>query len=184
MRGSSLIQRDGCVLVVIDVQEKLLPFIYEKELVVRNTLKLIEFAKTLNIPIVWTEQYPGGLGQTVEPIRKALSGYTPIEKVTFSCFGVEGFRGSLRAHHARTLILTGIETHVCVMQTALDGLDAGYRVCVVRDAVSSRTPENKQVGIERVRDSGGVITSTEGIMFEILERAGTPEFKSVAPLLK
>ena len=184
MPGSSVVRKDGVVFVVIDIQEKLLPSISEKERVVENTVKLIEFAKKLNIPIVWTEQYPKGLGPTVEPIRNSLQGQRSLEKVAFSCFGAEGFAEALSAHDAKTLVLVGIETHVCVAQTALDAIDAGYRACVVKDAVSSRTQENKHVGIDRVRERGAIITSTEGIMFEILEKAGTPEFKAVMHLLK
>jgi nicotinamidase-related amidase len=184
MPGSSIIKKDCTAFVVIDVQEKLLPFISEKERVVENIVKLIEFAKKLSMPMVWTEQYPKGLGATVDPIKSAMQDYKPLEKVAFSCFGAEGFADALRKHGAKTLALVGIETHVCVAQTALDGIDAGYRVCVVKDAVSSRTQENKQVGIDRVRERGGIITSTEAIMFEILEKAGTPEFKAVMPLLK
>jgi nicotinamidase-related amidase len=110
--------------------------------------------------------------------------HKPIEKVAFSCFGAEGFSSALQRHTTKTILLTGIEAHVCVAQTALDAIDAGYRVCVIKDAVSSRTQENKQIGIDRVQERGAIITSTEAIMFEILEKAGTQEFKIIVPLLK
>ena len=184
MNPSSIIKRNGTILIVIDVQEKLIPFISEKEKVIENIVKLIEFAKVLKIPILLTEQYPRGLGLTVEPIKRAMIKHKPLEKVSFSCFGAEGFSSALQRHFAKTVLLTGIEAHVCVAQTALDAIDAGYRVCVIKDAVSSRAQGNKQIGIDRVQERGAIVSSTEAIMFEILEKAGTQEFKEIAPLLK
>ncbi|MEW5936713.1 MAG: hydrolase [Candidatus Thermoplasmatota archaeon] len=182
MRRSTPALREHSVLVIIDMQEKLFPRVVEKELLAENVVKLISFAQTLGIPIVLTEQYPKGLGTTIAPVRQALDDYRPLEKVSFSCFGAEGFEEKLGG--ARVLLLTGIETHVCVFQTALDALSKGYSVHVLADAVSSRTSGDKEIGIERMRDSGAIISSTEMAIFEILERAGTEEFKSVAHLLR
>lgn len=178
-----LLSPKGSVLVVVDVQEKLLPFIADKEMVVKNIVKLIKFAKIIGMPIVLTEQYPKGLGSTVKEIRELMADLQPITKLPFSCFGSEEFKESLRRLRASTLIIVGIETHVCVNQTALDALEK-YRVHVISDATSSRTRENWRVGIERMAREGVTISSTEMLIYELLAKAGTEEFKRALELVK
>jgi len=170
-------------LIVIDVQERLLPKIVEKDKIVENIVKLIGFSKICGIPIILTEQYPKGLGKTVKEIKDEILDVDPIEKTSFSCFGVQEFRDLLSRMRISTLILTGIEAHVCVAQTALDAFD-DYRICVISDAVSSRAPENVQIGLQRMRDGGATISSTEMVMYEILRDAKTEEFRESRPLLK
>jgi len=178
-----LISREGTVLVIIDVQEKLFPLIAEKEIVSKNLQKLIKFAQIVKMPIVLTEQYPKGLGRTIPEIKKLIPNVNPIEKVEFNCFGSEEFQNILQRLEAKTLILTGIETHICVSQTAIDGLRR-YRVGVISDAVSSRRLEDKEIGLERMKQSGVIILSTEMFIYEILKRAGTAEFKEALKLVK
>lgn len=178
------LRRAQAGLVVVDIQERLLPAIHEKERVAQNALRLVQGAATLEVPILVTEQYRKGLGQTIPEIAKSIPGFAPMEKMAFSACGAAGFRDALAERGLADIILCGIECHVCVCQTCLDLLDHGFRPFVVSDAVSSRTPENYQLGLERMRDSGAIIGSTEMLLFELLERAGTDEFKKVLSLIK
>ncbi len=184
MPSDSLLTRDGTVLVVIDVQEKLFAKVEEKERVAENICRLIRFAEIVRIPIVVTEQYLKGLGPTIPEIRELTSSIKPIEKVEFSCLASSAFKEKMDEVHARNLVLTGIEAHICVAQTALEALTNGYGVYVVSDAVSSRRREDKNVAIERMRQQGVAIVTSEMLMYEILRRAGTPEFKRALELVK
>ena len=171
-------------LLVVDVQERLLPAMFEKERVLQNVLRLVHGAAALKVPAFVTEQYPKGLGPTVPDLAAVLSGVRPIQKLSFSAWGTPGLPEALRDRAVSDVVLCGLEAHVCVAQTCLDLLDAGLRPFVVADAVSSRTVENWRTGVERMRDAGAVIVSTEMILFELLERAGTEEFKQVQRLIK
>lgn len=184
MRHPAIARKEKTALVVIDVQEKIFQPIYRKQFILENIKKLVKFCQIMSIPIVLTEQYPKGLGQTVPEIRGTLDKYEPISKTAFSCFGSDEFNKRIGLLSVSTLIITGIETHVCVSQTALDGQEEKFDVVVISDAVSSRTEENWKVGLEKLRTSDITISSTEMIMYEILEKAGTPEFKKVASLLR
>ena len=155
----------------------------DKERLVANIVKLIKFAKIMNIPIVLSEQYPKGLGPTVKEIKEVLPDVSPIEKTAFGCFGSEEFKERLSEIGASTLIVTGMETHVCISQTVLEAVD-NFKVHVISDAVSSRTKESWQTGLERMRDAGAIITSTEMAMYELMKDAKIREFKEVSDLLK
>lgn len=181
--NSKLMSSEDAVLIIIDVQEKLLPKIAEREKIVNNIIKLIKFAEIMGIPIILTEQYPKGLGKTVKEIKELLPDLRPIEKTTFNCFGSQEFKKQLEEMNASTLIITGIETHVCVSQTVLEALD-NFKVCVIADAVSSRTTENWRIGLERMKENGAIISSTEMLMYELLKDAKTKEFKESLELLK
>jgi len=171
-------------LLVVDVQQRLLPAMFEKERVLQNVLRLVHGAAALKVPAFVTEQYPKGLGPTVPDLAAVLSGVRPIQKLSFSAWGTPGLPEALRDRAVSDVVLCGLEAHVCVAQTCLDLLDAGLRPFVAADAVSSRTTDNWRVGVERMRDAGAVIVSTEMILFELLERAGTEEFKQVQRLIK
>lgn len=171
-------------LVVVDIQERLLPSIFEMERLVDNALRLIKGVALLRLPILVTEQYRKGVGATVPEIASAIPGFAPMEKVAFSCFGAPGFAEALRAAGVDDVLLCGIEAHVCVLQTCFDLLEHGFRPFVVADAISSRAAENHRLGVERMRDAGGIIVTTEMALFELLERAGTEEFKQVLALVK
>lgn len=178
------IVRKKAALAVVDIQERLLPAIFEKERVVQNSVRLIKGAAAMKLPIVATEQYRKGIGPTVPEIAGAIPGFAPIEKLAFSCCGADGFLAALEKAGVTDIVLCGIEAHVCVTQTCLDLLDKGCRVFVVADACSSRTPENHRIGLGRMRDAGAIIVSTEMILFDLLDRAGTEEFKQVLTLVK
>jgi nicotinamidase-related amidase len=181
---SPLITRAKAGLVVVDMQERFVPAIHDLSRVILNSLRLIKGAVILNVPIFATEQYRKGLGATVTEIALAIPDFAPMEKTSFSCCGATGFIEALQTEGVRDVILCGIEAHVCICQTCLGLLDAGFRPFVVADAISSRTAENHQLGVERMRDAGAVIVSTEMILFELLERAGTEEFKRMLTLVK
>lgn len=177
----SLVDRDSCILIVIDVQEKLMPAIYEAERVIANTATLVNFCAICGIPVVFTEQQK--LGPTVSTIRDCVSGFAAVEKIHFNCFLNGDFCSEIAKTGRKTLILAGAESHICVAQTAIPAV-AEWRVHVISDAVSSRSPENKSIALQRMRDAGAVISSTEMFIYEILVKAGTGEFKAVLPLVK
>jgi nicotinamidase-related amidase len=176
--------RAKAALAVIDIQERLLPAIFEGERVVRNTVRLIKGARVLGIPILVTEQYKKGLGATTAAVAAEIADLPLMEKTAFSACGAAGFEMALKAKRISDVILCGIEAHVCVSQTCLDLLDKGFRVFVVVDAMSSRTTDNHFIAVERMRDAGGIVASTEMVLFELLEKAGTEEFKQILTLVK
>lgn len=178
--------REGdCVLAVIDIQEKLLPPIHEKERLIRNSQLLIRLANILSIPVVVTTQYTKGLGRTVPAIISLLPNVTPVDKLEFGCFRNGEFCSAISVLAGRgTLLLCGMETHICVMQTALGALNQGLQVHVAADAVGSRTELNWKLGLERMREAGCVISSTEMMIYELLGSSGSPAFKEMLHYLK
>ena len=179
-----MLSRDNALLLVIDIQERLYPAMDERDALSQNTFNLVEGIKAMGIPIIVTEQYTKGLGKTIPEVADSLSGYTPIEKLTFSCYGNEEFRNKLIQSRRRQIIISGIETHICVCQTALDLLNDGYDCYIVSDAVSSRTLHNKGIGIARMHDAGAWIVNTEMVLFELLKVAGSDEFRIISKLVK
>jgi nicotinamidase-related amidase len=177
---------DRCALIVIDIQEKLLAPIFEKERLVRNSQLLIRLAGILKIPALLSTQYSKGLGITIPEIASLLPETEPVEKVAFSCFGSDVFCSAVKRlpGNRNTLVLCGMESHICVAQTALAALREGYLVHVASDAVSSRTEWNWKVGLERMRSAGAVISSTEMVMYEALGSAGTSDFKAMLQYIK
>jgi nicotinamidase-related amidase len=173
-------------LIVIDVQEKLLPPIFQKEELVRNSQLLIRLASVLNMPALVTTQYAKGLGSTVPEVASLLPEAQPIDKLAFSCFGSDVFCSTLKhlPGNRNTVLLCGMESHICVMQTALAALREGYLVHVATDAVSSRTEWNWKMGLERMRAAGAVLSSTEMAIYELLRSSGSPEFKEMLKHLK
>jgi nicotinamidase-related amidase len=181
-----LIHPHTTALVVIDLQEKLVPAIHGHNEVLENTMKLLHLAKTLHLKTLVTTQYRKGLGETVPEIQALLDGIAPLDKVCFGCLGDDSFRTAVAeaVPPGGTLLLAGVESHICVMQSALGALDQRYDVHVVSDAVSARSPANHAFGIERMRDAGAVITSTEMAIYELLGNSSRPEFKQMLPYLK
>ena len=179
-----IIGADAVFLTIIDIQERLAAAMQHKERVTTNTAHLIELAKMLSIPIIVTEQYPKGLGNTITEIKTILPPLNIHEKIAFSCCGEASFMQTASATGRKTAILAGMETHVCVLQTCLDLLKAGYNVHVVKDAICSRSDQNWETGIELMRDAGAVITCTETVLFQLLKVAGTEEFKAISKRIK
>jgi nicotinamidase-related amidase len=180
------LEAERCALIVVDVQSKLLPPIWEKERLVRNSQLLIRLAGVLKIPSLVSTQYAKGLGNTIPEITSLLPDTMPIDKTMFSCFGSDVFCSMLKRLPGQrtTVLLCGMETHICVMQTALAALRDGYMVHVASDAVSSRTEWNWRVGLDRMRTAGAVISSAEMMTYELLRSSGSPAFKELLPYLK
>jgi nicotinamidase-related amidase len=177
----SALSRDDTLLVVIDMQERLLPVMAGRERVVENALKLVKFAHIIGLPIILTEQQ--NLGVTAAELHEELKGIEPIIKLEFDCFECPAFTDRLSQQKRSTLIISGIEAHICVTQTALHAL-SHYKVQVVSDAVSSRSTHNWEVALQRMRQAGAIVTSTEMVIYELLGRAGTAEFRESLKLVK
>ena len=176
---------NNTALVVIDVQGKLAQLMSQKETLFENLQKIIKGAQVLELPIIWNEQLPEKLGPTAPEIAQLLTNTTqPIAKSSFSCCASPPFMAGLKATQRKQVLLTGIESHVCVYQTCLDLLNLGYEVQVVTDAVSSRTAENRQIGLERMKEAGATLTSTEMALFELLRVAEGPQFKEITKIVK
>ncbi|RJP64088.1 MAG: hydrolase [Candidatus Abyssobacteria bacterium SURF_17] len=184
MRHEHILKKEKALLLVIDYQEKLLAAFNDTEELLQNCAKLIKFAKILKLPILWTEQYPKGLGKTVEEVSKELSRLKPVEKLSFSCFGEPAFVEQLSRHSSTQLMLCGIETHICVEQTALDAVNAGYQVHIVADACASRKIHDHHIGLRKMEGAGALVTCTEMAMYEILGRSDVPEFREVLKIVK
>lgn len=187
MSGTWRLDRQQTALVLIDVQEKLLPHIDGHERLAANLAILVRGCHALGLPIVVTEQYVKGLGPTVAPLRQAFDECgvdPPIEKSCFSAGGCESFRQTLNGLGRGRVLLAGIETHVCVYQTAMDLLETGFDVTIVADAVSSRTARNREVALQRMTSAGVTIGSVEMCLFELCTVSGTDEFRTISKLVR
>jgi nicotinamidase-related amidase len=182
---TELLRPETTTLIVIDVQEKLLPAVWENERVVGNITRLLHLARILGVKMLPTTQYQHGLGPTVTEVAGLLP-ESPLDKTSFGCLGDPRIRERLQsaAKPGEALLVAGIETHICVMQTVLGALGEGYQVHVASDATSSRSPRNFELGLERMRSAGAVISSTEMAIYELIRRADTAAFKQMLPYLK
>ena len=178
------LERDRVVLVVVDIQERFRDVIAGVNGVIKATNRLVDYCQHLGIPVLVTEHYPRGLGVTLPEIRGTIRPFAPLEKIHFSCAGDEGFRAALAATGRDQVVLCGIETHVCIYQTACDLMREGKQVVVAVDAVSSCNTVDRTVGLQRLDRLGADLMTAQMIMFEILVKAGTSDFKAVASLLK
>jgi nicotinamidase-related amidase len=179
--------RERTALVVCDVQERLFPAMDgdHREEVMRNIKVLTTSAQRLRVPILVTEQYPKGLGHTLQEVRDTLGPeIEPLPKVTFSCCALDTFRARLEATGARQIVLTGIEAHVSVLMSALDFIALGYTVQIAADAVTSRTQANWRLAMDQLRQAGAVVTATESILFQLLRQADTDDFRELARLIR
>ncbi len=187
MQGQKLparLELHRTALVVVDIQEKFRDLIHGMDQVTAGSSQLIRFCQSLDIPILVTEQYPRGLGVTVSEIRRLFKSFSVIEKTHFSCCGNNDFNEALKKLGRDQIILCGIETHVCVYQTAFDLLHQGKQVAVAVDAVSSSSAAKREIGLKRMSEIGVQSMGVQMLMFEILKKAGTDQFKKVAPILK
>ena len=177
---------ENCALIVVDIQDKLLPPIFQRDRLLKNCQLLIRTANLLKVPAILTTQYAKALGNTVPEIASLLPDVHPFDKQVFSCFGSDAFCASLKRlpGHRNTMLLCGMESHICVMQTTLSAVREGYLVHVASDAVSSRAEWNWKIGLDRMRAAGAVISSTEMMMYELLRTSGAPAFKELLPYLK
>jgi len=183
-RHPQILRRNQTALLIVDLQQKINAVMQTGDLVVESVVKLIKGCQHLQVPIFATEQYPKGLGPTEPAVSAALENVEPIQKMAFSCCDSEPFNAALQNSGVKQVVVTGIECHVCVLQTALDLLSRGFQVHVPRDAVSSRKALDYETGLERMARAGVVLTTVESVLFELLERSDTPEFKPVTSLIK
>ena len=179
-----MLEIDKTALVVVDVQGKLAELMFDKESLFANIAILIKAAKILDIPIVWCQQVPAALGPTIPQLAELLECTEPIDKYTFSCCGNRDFSTRIKEIKPSQVILTGIEAHICLYQTAMDLMDMDIDVNVIADAVSSRTPENKDIALRRLNSEGASLSTTEMALFELLKDAKHPNFKDIAKLVK
>ncbi|TWI58962.1 hydrolase [Halalkalibacter nanhaiisediminis] len=179
-----MLKGDQTVFVLVDVQGKLARIVHESEKLVKNLTDLIQGLQILNIPIIWVEQYPEGLGPTLEEVSQHLEGMKPIPKLTFDACKNESFIQALKKSGRTQILVAGIEGHICVHQTSMGLHDMGYEVQVVADAISSRTLENKEIGLAKMKAAGMTITSVETALFEIMHSAEGEQFKQLIKLLK
>ena len=175
---------DNSVMLLVDVQGQLAQMMYDKDKLFSSLELMIKGMKILNVPIVWMEQIPSKLGPTIDQLSCLMPGEAPIEKFSFSCCQEPEIMKKIRTLGRRQVLLTGIETHICVYQTGEELLSQGYQVQVAADCVSSRTKENKEIGLKRLVQSGGQITSVEMIFFELLKHARCDGFKQLIKLIK
>jgi nicotinamidase-related amidase len=178
------IRKEETAAVVVDIQERLLTHIHDSDIMLRNCLKLIEGLKILSVPLIVTQQYTRGLGPTVPSIVKMIPEFRYIEKISFSCLDEPAFKKELTVLGKSDVILCGIESHVCVLQTCLDLLETGIIPVIVEDCVSSRNFEDKHIAIERMRREGARITSMESLLFELTRVAGNEIFKLISGIVK
>jgi nicotinamidase-related amidase len=178
------ILKERTAAIIIDVQERIFPVIWENEKLTKNLSTLIQGLKIMNVPVFITEQYVKGLGPTIEPVAFLLPTHQRIEKMSFSCCDEPRFLEGLAVSGKENVIIAGIESHVCVLQTALDLKRNGYNPVVVEDCVSSRKENDKHFAIERMRQEGAVITTVESLLFELLRYSGTEQFRGISRLVK
>lgn len=174
---------DDSIMLMVDIQERLTPAMYPENKAVEANSIMLQALKELNVPVIFTEQYPKGLGRTVPELLEYLEDEKPLEKVVFSAYNDE-LKSLLIASGRKNVILTGMESHVCVFQTARDLLNEGYNVFAVMDGIASRTVDNMWSGFELMKEMGAVVTNMETVLFDLLKKAGSPEFKLVSKLIK
>lgn len=184
MRHEFLLSRDRTAFLIVDVQEKLLGEVFGRENALRRATTLAKAAAVLKLPVLITEQNPKVFGATAKPIREALAGVKPIEKMIFSCLAVDAVRDALAKLDRPQLVVFGCETHICVCQTALDAVAAGFDVHVAFDACAARNEANHLLGVDKMKAGGVIPSAAEIVLFDLLERAGTDEFRTLLPLLK
>ncbi len=183
-RNSTLLEPDRSGLFIIDIQEKLLKTMFNKDELIKNCEKLIKGCTILKIPVFLTEQNPEGLGKTSKIIKKSIGEIEPIEKSTFSCCGIDGFINKVRSHKLNQIILCGIESHVCIWQSAMDFLSNDFQVVVAKDCISSRKETDYQNALQRMVQEGIAVDSTEMIFFEMVKRYSSDFFKEILELIK
>ncbi len=184
IRNPKILNRATTALLIVDIQERILGVMRQNKRVVDNTIMLIQGAKILGIPVYYTEQYPKGLGETAAAIKKELKNTNAIQKMSFSCFGAEDLFNEFKVKNISQIVVTGIETHVCVQQTVLDLLANDFQVNLPADAVSSRKKIDYKTALKRMRANGAEITTSESILFELLNVCGTHEFKDILKIIK
>ena len=183
-RHPHLLDRNNSALVIVDIQEKLSTIMKDRDVLLENVSKLIKGCRILNVPVFYTEQYPKGLGRTEKVLVDLLADLKPVEKIRFSVCNEIALMRPIKEKSVQQIILAGIETHVCILQSALDFLHQGYQVHIPADAAFSRKEADRQTALNRLAREGVIITSTEAALFELMAVAGSEEFKQISKLVK
>lgn len=178
------LRAQNCVFLMIDMQEKLVPAIEDGDRAVCEAARLMKCAQVMNIPVLVTEQYPKGLGGTVEPLRVFVNDTLRISKTSFSCFGENGFAELLARQGRRTVVVFGVESHICLFSTAMELRKKNYQTIVAEDACGSRKSHNHELAMQNLLAAGVGVLPTETVVYQLLQRAGSPEFKALLPLFK
>ena len=181
------IKREETIALFVDFQERMMPVITDGEAVIRRSVILLEGLKALDVPVVFLHQYPKGLGEIVPEIQTAAGDFTPLEKTSFSALGDEKITAEferLRAAGIKNVLVCGVESHICVLQSCIDLVAAGFHPVMVADCVGSRNPYDREIGLRRAQQEGVLLTTVESILFELCERSGTEEFKAISKLVK
>lgn len=179
-----MLTTDNTVLLIVDVQGKLAQLMANRESLFANLQRMVKGALALELPIIWAEQLPDKLGATIPEVAELLTDHKPISKSSFSCCGNDNLMAAIKAPGRKQILLVGIETHVCVYQTAVDLLDSGFEVVVVADAVGSRIAENRDIGLKKMEWTGAGISCTEGVLFELMKTAEHPAFRAIQQIVK
>ena len=179
-----MLEREQTALIIVDFQEKLVPIMAQGRRTIDNAAALIRLSELSQLPVILTEQFPRWLGSTIPEIKESLPAYDPIPKMEFNCCKAEGFNKRIEAENVRNIILIGIESHICVFQTCFSLLEQGYIVHVPQDAVDSRHEENWRVGLDLMKEAGAIISSTEAVIYQVLKKAGTSEFKEMMKIIR
>ncbi|MDF2804137.1 MAG: hypothetical protein K0S61_4040 [Anaerocolumna sp.] len=177
--------KEETIAIMVDIQEKLLPAMLNKEDLIENTIKLLKGLKLLGVPVLISRQYTKGLGDTVNELKELLDEGTPdFDKITFSCYDDINIKNFIDSQNIKYIILFGIEAHICLQQTAIDCMAAGYQAVVVTDCISSRKKKDKKIAIHRYEKEGVVLATYESILFELTRQAGTDTFKEISKIIK
>lgn len=182
--AASTLRAESSVLVVVDIQPSFFSGIVDGERILERTEFLLRVARTMDVPVLTTEQYPSRMGGTHERLLPLLGNGTAMAKMSFSCSGCEAFQTQVNALNRKQVVLVGIETHICVSQTAHDLLRSGYEVIIGADAISARTLDRHKIGLKRIRDAGAVTAHTESIAYEWMESADHPKFRDILKIVK
>lgn len=178
------LHEEHVLFLMIDIQERLFPHIYESSKLEENCQKLLKGIAALNLPLLVTEQYVKGLGPTIPTLKALISKHHPLEKVSFSCCDDDSIAKELRDSKKQSIIIFGIEAHVCILQTALDLLEKNYHVVIVEDCVASRKESDKRIALSRLSQEGVRMTSYESILLELCRYSGTERFKAISKIIK
>jgi len=178
------ISKENTTALFIDFQQRLFPVMNEKETLLKNTKILVEGLSILGIPFAFSQQYTKGLGETIDELRNLVPHFSAFEKTDFSCFGAEEYTAFLQQHQSKTIILCGIEAHVCLLQSAIDLKEYGYFPIVVTDCIASRNALSKESAIDRLHFENIMTCTCESILFELIRSASAPEFKAISKLVK
>lgn len=183
-RKMSLMKKEDTILIAIDFQERLMPVMQGRDEVEDRSAKLISGAKVLGLPVIVTQQYTKGIGETTEKIAEALGDFTHVEKTAFSSMNNDDFREKIASYGKKTAVVCGVEAHICVQQTVLQLLDEGYSVYLAADCVSSRNAYDRDVALARMREAGAVVTTYESILYELLGDSRAEGFKEISKIVK